>query len=102
MKLGIKFYKNDFLFVSNCLKKILCHYSIHSFLNRIVTKIEEEEDDDDMPLAKVKLKNDKKNANCVIKKEEKELVPQLNFMLDPAELRVAVESLHLEPDNEAK
>lgn len=73
--------------------------------NRIVTKIEEEEDEDDMPLAKVKLKNERRNANCVVKKEEKEdkeVVPQLNFMLDPAELRTAVESLHLEPDNEAK
>ncbi|XP_048513843.1 integrator complex subunit 3 isoform X2 [Athalia rosae] len=69
---------------------------------QIVTKIEEEEDEDDMPLAKVKLKNDRRNANCVAKKEEKEIVPQLNFMLDPGELRIAVESLHLEPDNEAK
>ncbi|XP_046624168.1 integrator complex subunit 3 isoform X1 [Neodiprion virginianus] len=69
---------------------------------QIVTKIEEEEDEDDMPLAKVKLKNDQRNANCVILKEEKEVVPQLSFMLEPPELGVAVESLHLEPDNEAK
>ncbi|XP_015591743.1 integrator complex subunit 3 isoform X3 [Cephus cinctus] len=67
---------------------------------RIVPKIEEEEDEDDLPLATVKMKNNQRIANCQMKKEE--AAPQMNFMLEPEELRTAVESLHLESDNEAK
>ncbi|XP_012285254.1 integrator complex subunit 3 isoform X2 [Orussus abietinus] len=68
---------------------------------RIVTKTEEEEDDEeDVPLATVKLKNEQRNSNCVVKKEE--VTSQLNFMLEPEELRTAMESLHLESDNEAR
>ena len=54
----------------------------------------------DIPLAKVKpLKNDKK-ANCVAKKEE--ITKQLNLILEPEELKTAVESLHSESDNESR
>ncbi|KAG7203567.1 hypothetical protein KM043_013611 [Ampulex compressa] len=67
---------------------------------RIVTKVEEEEDEEDLPLATVKLKNEQKNANCVIKKED--ITSQLNLILEPEELKTAIESLHIETDNEAK
>ncbi|KZC10189.1 Integrator complex subunit 3 like protein [Dufourea novaeangliae] len=66
---------------------------------RIVTKIEEE-DEEDVPLATVKLKNEQKNANCVVKKED--ITSQLNLILEPEELRTAVESLHSETDNEGR
>ncbi|XP_014475902.1 PREDICTED: integrator complex subunit 3 isoform X3 [Dinoponera quadriceps] len=67
---------------------------------RIVTKVEDEEDEEDVPLSAVKLKNEQRNANCVVKKED--IAPQLNFMLEPEELRTSVETLHTETDNEAK
>ncbi|XP_066599245.1 integrator complex subunit 3 isoform X2 [Prorops nasuta] len=66
---------------------------------RIVTKTEDE-DDEDVPLANVKLKNDQKNSNCVTKKDD--IATQLNLILEPEELKTAVESLHLETDNEVK
>ncbi|CAL7944924.1 unnamed protein product [Xylocopa violacea] len=66
---------------------------------RIVTKVEEE-DEEDVPLANVKLKNEQKNANCVVKKED--ITSQLNLILEPEELRTAVESLHSETDNEVR
>ncbi|OAD54141.1 Integrator complex subunit 3 like protein [Eufriesea mexicana] len=66
---------------------------------RIVTKVEEE-DEEDVPLANVKLKNEQKNANCVVKKED--IASQLNLILEPEELRTAVESLHSETDNEVR
>ncbi|XP_071866222.1 integrator complex subunit 3 isoform X2 [Bombus fervidus] len=66
---------------------------------RIVTKVEEE-DEEDVPLANVKLKNEQKNANCIVKKED--ITSQLNLILEPEELRTAVESLHSETDNEVR
>ncbi|XP_068988483.1 integrator complex subunit 3 isoform X2 [Bombus flavifrons] len=66
---------------------------------RIVTKVEEE-DEEDVPLANVKLKNEQKNANCIVKKED--ITSQLNLILEPEELRTAVESLHNETDNEVR
>ncbi|XP_017875170.1 integrator complex subunit 3 isoform X3 [Ceratina calcarata] len=60
----------------------------------------EEEDEEDVPLANVKLKNEQKNANCVVKKED--ITSQLNLILEPEELRTAVESLHSETDNEVR
>lgn len=64
-----------------------------------MTKVEEE-DEEDVPLANVKLKNEQKNANCVVKKED--IASQLNLILEPEELRTAVESLHSETDNEVR
>ncbi|XP_050576014.1 integrator complex subunit 3 isoform X1 [Bombus affinis] len=66
---------------------------------RIVTRVEEE-DEEDVPLANVKLKNEQKNANCIVKKED--ITSQLNLILEPEELRTAVESLHSETDNEVR
>lgn len=66
---------------------------------RIVTKVEEE-DEEDVPLANMKLKNEQKNTNCVVKKED--ITSQLNLILEPEELRNAVESLHSETDNEGR
>ncbi|XP_060821212.1 integrator complex subunit 3 isoform X2 [Bombus pascuorum] len=66
---------------------------------RIVTKVEEE-DEEDVPLANVKLKNEQKNANCIARKED--ITSQLNLILEPEELRTAVESLHSETDNEVR
>lgn len=66
---------------------------------RIVNKVEEE-DEEDVPLANVKLKNEQKNANCVVKKED--ITSQLNLILEPEELRTAIESLHSETDNEVR
>ncbi|XP_076231655.1 integrator complex subunit 3 isoform X1 [Calliopsis andreniformis] len=66
---------------------------------RIVTKVDEE-DEEDVPLANMKLKNEQKNTNCVIKKED--ITSQLNLILEPEELRTAVESLHSETDNEVR
>lgn len=61
--------------------------------------MEEEEDEEDVPLATVKLKNEQRNAtNCVAKKDE--ITSQLNLILEPEELKAAVESLHSETDNE--
>lgn len=60
----------------------------------------EEEDEEDVPLANVKLKNEQKNANCVVKKED--ITSQLNLILEPEELRTAIESLHSETDNEVR
>ncbi|XP_019696020.1 integrator complex subunit 3 isoform X1 [Harpegnathos saltator] len=67
---------------------------------RIVTKVEEEEDEEDVPLSTVKLKNEQKNANCVMKKED--IVSQLNLILEPEELKTSIEIMHTETDNEAK
>lgn len=64
-----------------------------------MTKVEEE-DEEDVPLATVKLKNEQKNANCVVKKVD--ITTQLNLILEPEELRTAVESLHSETDNEVR
>ncbi|XP_020292373.1 integrator complex subunit 3 isoform X2 [Pseudomyrmex gracilis] len=66
---------------------------------RIVTKVEDEEDED-LPLSTVKLKNDQKNANCILKKEDISL--HLRLILEPEELRTSLEALHTETDNEAK
>lgn len=65
-----------------------------------MTKEEEEEDEEDIPLSTVKLKNEQKNANCVVKKED--ITSQLNLILEPEELKAIVETLHMETDNEAK
>lgn len=54
-----------------------------------------------MPLATVKLKMNQKQ-NCVPKKEVQSLTSQLNITLEPEKLRLAVDSLHNESDNEAK
>lgn len=64
-----------------------------------MTKVEEE-DEEDVPLANVKLKNEQKNANCIVKKED--ITSQLNLILEPEELRTAIESLHSETDNEVR
>ncbi|XP_018305369.1 integrator complex subunit 3 isoform X3 [Mycetomoellerius zeteki] len=67
---------------------------------RIVTKVEEEEDEEDVPLSTVKLKNDQKNANCVVKKED--ITSHLRLILEPEELRTSIETLHTETDNESR
>ncbi|KYM92357.1 Integrator complex subunit 3 like protein [Atta colombica] len=67
---------------------------------RIVTKVEEEEDEEDVPLSAVKLKNDQKNANCVVKKED--ITSHLRLILEPEELRTSIEILHTETDNESR
>ena len=47
------------------------------------------------------MKNDQKNAaNCLPKKDE--ITSQLNLVLEPEELKAAVECLHSETDNEVK
>ncbi|XP_069697263.1 integrator complex subunit 3 isoform X2 [Periplaneta americana] len=58
---------------------------------------EEDEDDDDIPLAKVRLKEKPATTEGKMQDSELDLVQQLE-----GELRVAVETLHLERDNEAK
>lgn len=67
---------------------------------RIVTKVEDEEDEEDVPLSTVKLKNDQKNANCVVKKED--ITSHLRLILEPEELRTSIETLHTETDNESR
>lgn len=62
--------------------------------------MEDEDDEEDVPLSTVKLKNEQKNANCVLKKED--VAPQLTCMLEPEELRTSIETLHTETDNEVK
>lgn len=64
-----------------------------------MTKVEEEEDDD-LPLSTVKLKNEQKNANCIVKKED--ISSHLRLILEPEELRTSLEALHTETDNEAR
>lgn len=58
---------------------------------------EEDEDDDDIPLAKVRLKEKPTVADGKLQERELDIVQQLE-----GEIRVAVETLHLERDNEAK
>jgi len=65
-----------------------------------VTKVEDEEDEEDIPLSTVKLKNDQKNANCVMKKED--ITSHLRLILEPEELRTSIETLHTETDNESR
>ncbi|KAL6439905.1 hypothetical protein ACFW04_004134 [Cataglyphis niger] len=67
---------------------------------RIVTKVEDEDDEEDIPLSTVKLKNDQKNANCIVKKED--ITSHLRLILEPEELRTSIETLHTEGDNEAR
>ncbi|XP_028047540.1 integrator complex subunit 3 isoform X2 [Monomorium pharaonis] len=67
---------------------------------RIVTKVEDEEDEEDVPLSTVKLKNEQRNANCVVKKED--ITSHLRLILEPEELRTSLETLHMEPDNESR
>ncbi|XP_051175718.1 integrator complex subunit 3 isoform X1 [Leptopilina boulardi] len=66
---------------------------------RIVTKSEDTHDVD-IPLAKVKPLKNEKNVNCVSKKED--ITTQLNLILEPDELKTAIESLHVESDNESR
>lgn len=65
-----------------------------------MTKVEDEEDEEDVPLSAVKLKNDQKNANCVVKKED--ITSHLRLILEPEELRTSIETLHTETDNESR
>lgn len=62
--------------------------------------MEDEEDEEDVPLSTVKLKNDQKNANCIVKKED--ITSHLRLILEPEELRTSIETLHTETDNEAR
>lgn len=66
---------------------------------RIVTKVEDEEDEDDIPLSTVKLKNEQKNANCVVKKED---IASHFPQIESEKLRNDVETLRTETDNEAR
>lgn len=70
------------------------------FHSRIVTKVENDNDEEDIPLSRVKLRNAQKVSNCVPKKED--ITSQLNLILEPEELKMAVESLHHETDNETR
>ncbi|XP_063981917.1 integrator complex subunit 3 isoform X1 [Diachasmimorpha longicaudata] len=65
-----------------------------------ITKVDSEDDDEDMPLSKVKLKKDQKNSNCI--KKEDELTSLLNVIIEPEELKRAIENLYTETDNESK
>jgi len=67
--------------------------------HRIVTKLEDEEDEDDVPLSAVKLKNEQKNANCVVKKED---IASHFPQIESEKLRNDVETLCTETDNEAR
>lgn len=62
--------------------------------------MKDEEDEEDVLLSTVKLKNGQKIANCVVKKED--ITSQLNLILEPEELKISIETLHTETDNEAK
>lgn len=62
--------------------------------------MEDEEDEEDIPLSTVKLKNDQKNANCVVKKED--ITSHLRLIMEPEELRTSIETLHTETDNESR
>lgn len=67
-----------------------------------IMKIEPEDDDEDMPLSKVKLKKEIKNSNCIKKEKEDELTSRLNIIIEPDELKRAVENLYSETDNESR
>ncbi|XP_033224600.1 integrator complex subunit 3 isoform X2 [Belonocnema kinseyi] len=64
---------------------------------RIVTK---SEDDTDVEIPDVGRYRCGKKTNCVVKKEE--ITTQLNLIIEPEELKTAVESLFSENDNESR
>lgn len=64
-----------------------------------MTKVEDEEDEDDVPLSAMKLKNEQKNANCVVKKED---IASHFPQIESEKLRNDVETLRTETDNEAR
>ncbi|XP_021933684.1 integrator complex subunit 3 isoform X2 [Zootermopsis nevadensis] len=65
--------------------------------NPIPRSTEDDDDDDDIPLAKVRLKEKPTVSEGKLQESELYIVQQLD-----GEIRVAVETLHLERDNEAK